>query len=295
MDRAFGRPLAYLCSVCVIINLIHHNVQKSYMGFVILSVLVINTLSFIVVSHEKDDVDFTDDDRHDNFNSIRKRIHNRIKGVYRDIVTEGNNIDDDGNNSIGSQSNRTIVHQSESLVVHLWYVVVVAVYIIAFSYAHYVVFEDVALNFESHGLSVSTLYLSIVLLLNRVSTKYNVTSIVHVMFLFCPIRRNWYLSMTAFSLYLSVFILIVYPRIHPSTVTKTRHRTRPFFQTLAYLNVHNYLLVIGVLQLAHEYYFGDFYLSFDAELDNTEEIEQMIKKDRSNVLTKPEVLVELDE
>lgn len=137
---------------------------------------------------------------------------------------------------------------------HIWKTVTVAIFGIMMNNIHTEMFRD--FHFESSGINmfVSFLY-SVSLLISVYYLDYLGLSItIHVVFGFFPLSRVWQVNLYMYIVYTTLSIILMYRRLRVSSLKDSTYHVRPVVNYFMYLRLHDFFIILGIIQLYLEYY-----------------------------------------
>lgn len=174
----------------------------------------------------------------------------------------------------------------DSAMRHMWNIAIFSNYAIVLNTIHDSLFMHERITDMSRVIIISLSYFaSTMVCIYYVSNTYFVIAC-HVLFMYFPIEREWIVNLFFFTIYLIGYLAIFYSKIHTKDLKKPINSFRPILHVVVYLNMHTYLLILGLFQLVWEYYYQEFYDSrykqYDIIAEFDYEKENLNRKPKSN-------------
>lgn len=137
---------------------------------------------------------------------------------------------------------------------HIWRTVTVAIFGILFNNIHTEMFRD--FHFESHGINmwVSLCYSFLLILFVYYFNMVGMGIIIHIIFGFFPLSRVWQINLYMYIVYTTLSIILMYRRLKVSSLKDPAYHILPVVKYFMYLRLHDFFILLGILQLYIEYY-----------------------------------------
>ena len=137
---------------------------------------------------------------------------------------------------------------------HIWKTVTVAIFGILMNNIHTEMFRD--FHFESHNLNM---FVSLLYSMSLISSVYyldylGLSITIHIIFGFFPLSRVWQINLYMYVVYTTLSIILMYRRLQIRSLKDATYHIRPVVNYFMYLRLHDFFIMLGVLQLYLEYY-----------------------------------------
>jgi hypothetical protein len=78
--------------------------------------------------------------------------------------------------------------------------------------------------------------------------------IIHIIFGFFPLSRVWQINLYMYIVYTTLSIILMYRRLKVSSLKDPAYHILPVVKYFMYLRLHDFFILLGILQLYIEYY-----------------------------------------
>lgn len=167
---------------------------------------------------------------------------------------------------------KTVIHR------HVWKTVTLSIYGILINNIHAEMFRDFHYTNMYINISMSALYICIILTFRYIYDNNNSMIYVHLVFLFLPLQRVWQVNLYVYVIFTTLSIILMFQRVLVSDLKDKNMYIRPVIDYFMYLRVYDMFVVFGFLQL-----YLDYYRSRIPDIKAVEEIQRMINEERSNI------------
>ena len=151
------------------------------------------------------------------------------------------------------------VHDTDIIIKHtvhrkIWQTVTLSIYGIMLNNVHTEMLRDFHFTSDGINLAMSSLYAILILIVTYYYEYIGGGVIIHLIFLFFPLRRVWQVNLYMYVVYTTLGIILMYRRIKVSSLKDISIHINPVVKFFMYLRLHDFLVVIGAFQIYLEYY-----------------------------------------
>lgn len=158
---------------------------------------------------------------------------------------------------------------------HLWQSVTTSLYGILLNNVHHELFINFHMIENVPNLSISILYISIVIFIWNYMEDIFLLFCTHLIASFFPLKRVWLVNLYMYVLYTTFSIILLFRRCKRSTLMDKNVYKIPVFKYFCYLRVHEYSVLIGFFQL-----YVDYITSRKLDYYSDDDIDELIKVSR---------------
>lgn len=172
------------------------------------------------------------------------------------------------------------VHDTDRLIKHvvhrhIWKTVTLSIFGIMLNNVHSEMMRDFHFTSDGLNLAVSSVYAVVLSVVIYYFDYIGGGVIVHLIFAFFPLRRVWQVNLYMYVVYTTLAIILMYRRIRASSLGDPRIHVDPVVKFFMYLRLHDYLIVLGAVQIYIEYYQSTL-----PEVRAVQHISQVIERER---------------
>lgn len=136
---------------------------------------------------------------------------------------------------------------------HFWKTCTLAFFGIIINNIHELMFRDFHFGDSRHNAGLSGVYLGLLLFLGYWIRSDTAVMYLNIAFLFFPIKRVWQVNLYIYVIYVTLAIFLTYSKCTPRSIIDDRLQFRPVLKFFPYLRLHDFFILVGILQLYIEY------------------------------------------
>lgn len=137
---------------------------------------------------------------------------------------------------------------------HIWKTVTLSIFGIMVNNIHTEMLRDFHFASDGVNLGMSCLYVALIIVMTYYYEYIGGGIIVHLVFLFFPLRRVWQVNLYMYVVYTTLAIILMYRRIRQSSLKDMSIHIIPVVKFFMYLRLHDFLIIMGAFQIYLEYY-----------------------------------------
>lgn len=137
---------------------------------------------------------------------------------------------------------------------HIWKTVTLSIFGIMLNNVHMEMMRDFHFTSDGVNLVISSIYVFAIVLVTYYYEYMGGAILIHLVFAFFPLRRVWQVNLYMYVVYTTLAIILMYRRIKVSSLHDVTIHINPVVKFFMYLRLHDYLIVLGAIQIYFEYY-----------------------------------------
>jgi hypothetical protein len=157
----------------------------------------------------------------------------------------------------------------------VWKTVTLSVFGVVVNSIHAELFSHFHLKGELVNFLISSVYLVSTLAMSYWFKNDRLILLSHIVFAFFPLRRVWQVNVYGFVILVTMCMIIMFSKCRTRSLLNSSLHIKPVLKFFAYLRIHDYLVLIGILQL-----FLELHVIYAPERDAVKKIKQMIEEER---------------
>lgn len=142
------------------------------------------------------------------------------------------------------------------LMYHVWNAFILATYALAFNSIYTVMFEEFLIDDTLYKVMLSLLYVSIIFVCHYVLMSSKSMILIHVLFMYLPLERNWILNLIAFDAFIIFFVVTQFADVAEYKLSDKKLAIKPLVISYMYLCINEITLGVIIFHAVLEYYYG---------------------------------------
>lgn len=179
-------------------------------------------------------------------------------------------------NSVMFFSKNYIIHNM--LLFHVWKSILFATYAMAFNSIYTAMFEDFLIDDTLHVILISLSYTIMIWMCHYVLLSPKSMMIVHIIFMYFPMKRNWVINLVGFDSFIIFYIITQFSDVIEYKLNDKTLSWKPLTVSYMYLCINELTMPLLMVHAVLEYYLGKEIKLVETEIDILDAVDKAYNK-----------------